>query len=97
MRDGKDLKNYWMKKCCNNFKKPTGSHGEQNDILKCIQIEYDIQDANNMAILGASSVEDDRYYVDNNSSAQDGPSADEPEDDNNIFMPIQDDNDANEA
>ena len=79
------------KECCNNFKIPTGIHGEQNDIIvKCIQIERDIQDANNAAILGVSSAEDDRYYLDDNSSAQDAPSNAEPEDDDIIFMPIQD-------
>ena len=59
VRDGKDLKDYWVKKCCNNFKKPTGAHGGPEDVIaQCCAIEREIQAANAAGILGASSAEE---------------------------------------
>jgi hypothetical protein len=63
-RDIKDLKEHWVRKLCNNFKKPTGRTGENGDrINRCIEIERAIQVQNEASIMGASSGEreDDGY------------------------------------
>ena len=58
LRDHEALRENWVKKLCNNFKKPTGRTGENGDrIARCIEIERRIQEAANAAILGVSSAE----------------------------------------
>ena len=58
LRDHDALRENWVKKLCNNFKKPTGRTGENGDrIARCIEIERRIQAAANAAILGVSSAE----------------------------------------
>ena len=53
LRDHEALRENWVKKLCNNFKKPTGRTGENGDrIARCIEIERRIQEAANAAILG---------------------------------------------
>ena len=59
LRDVKDLKDHWVKKLCNNFKKPTGRTGDAGDrINRCIVIEREIQAQTEAGVLGASSGED---------------------------------------
>ena len=51
LRDHEALRENWVKKLCNNFKKPTGRTGENGDrIAHCIEIERRIQEAANAAI-----------------------------------------------
>ena len=66
VRDAEALRDNWVKKLCNNFKKPTGRTGENGDrIARCIAIERRIQDAANAAILGVSSAESDHDNEEN--------------------------------
>jgi hypothetical protein len=54
-RDVKDLKLHWIKKLCNNYKKPTGKTGEPgNCINKCIEIANASDAKNKAGLLGAS-------------------------------------------
>ena len=40
LRDHADIKKHWIKKLCNEMKKPTGATGENNDrIARCIAIK----------------------------------------------------------
>ena len=60
LRDHGDIKKHWIKKLCNDMKKPTGSTGEDNDrIARCIGIEKKIMDKTSSGILGLSSGDDD--------------------------------------
>ncbi len=48
----------WVRKLCNNFKKPTGKPGDNlGQIFCCLEIEHRIQRKANAAILGAISGE----------------------------------------
>jgi len=49
-----DLHNNWVRKLCNNFKKPTGATGGS----RCIEIDCRIHCKTSPGILGASSAED---------------------------------------
>jgi hypothetical protein len=64
MRDilcrGEDICDNWVRKLCNNFKKPTGWPGNNSDqIFCCLKIEHQIQCKAIAAILGATSGESD--------------------------------------
>ncbi len=51
LRDHGDVKKHWIKKLCNDMKKPTGSTGEDNDrIARCIGIEKKIMDKTSSGI-----------------------------------------------
>ncbi len=41
LRDHDDMKQYWIEKCCNKFKKPTGTPGDpkRDMILRCPRIQ----------------------------------------------------------
>jgi hypothetical protein len=53
---GEDICDNWVRKLCNNFKKPTGKPGNLTDrIYCCLAIERWIQRRASAAILGASS------------------------------------------
>jgi hypothetical protein len=55
-RDPKDLKDHWVRKLCNNFKKPTGKTGEPGDrIHRCQEIDRMINSNNEARVMGASS------------------------------------------
>ncbi len=55
---GDDIRDNWVRKLCNNFKKPTGKPGDLTDrIYCCLAIERRIQRRVSAAILGASSGE----------------------------------------
>ena len=69
LRDHADIKKHWIKKLCNEMKKPTGATGENNDrIARCIAIEKKILDKTSSGILGLSSGDED-------SSSNDGGGA----------------------
>jgi hypothetical protein len=58
LRRGEDICDNWVRKLCNNFKKPTGKPGNLIDrIYCCLAIEHWIQYRASVAILGASSGE----------------------------------------
>jgi hypothetical protein len=60
LRRGEDIRDNWVRKLCNNFKKPTGRPGNNLDqIYHCLEIERQIQRKANAAILGATSGESD--------------------------------------
>jgi hypothetical protein len=45
VHSGDDVRKHWLRKLCNNMKKPTGRTGENEDrIHKCIEIERRIFD-----------------------------------------------------
>jgi hypothetical protein len=55
---GEDIRDDWVRKLCNNFKKPTGRPGDNLDqIFRCLKIERQIQHTANAAILGVTSGE----------------------------------------
>ena len=58
-----DLKRNWVRKLCNNMKKPTGRSGAgSNDRTnRCIEIQQKILDKTASGILGASSDDDNRF------------------------------------
>ena len=75
LRTEEDLRNNWVRKLCNNFKKPTGSTGDISDrIHRCIEIERRIQRQSNSGILGASSAEDSEDSDHLQDEASGGPS-----------------------
>ena len=63
LRSEDDLKRNWVRKLCNNMKKPTGRSGDgQTDrINRCIEIQRKILDKSASGILGASSDDDNRF------------------------------------
>ena len=60
LRTEKELRDNWVKKLCNNFKKPTGMTGEMGDrVLRCIAIERRIMGMTDSVFLGVES--DDEF------------------------------------
>ncbi len=58
LRRGEGICDNWVRKLCNNIKKPTGKPGNNSDqIFRCLKIERHIQRKANAAILGATSGE----------------------------------------
>ena len=54
--DAAVIRDHWVKKLCNNFKKPTGMTGEAGDrVCRCIEIEWSIQRKASAGILGIDS------------------------------------------
>jgi hypothetical protein len=59
-RDPKDLKEHWIWKLCNNYKKPTGKTGEPGDrIHRCQEIDRLINLDNEARVMGATSGEEE--------------------------------------
>ncbi len=57
---GENIRDNWVRKLCNNFKRPTGRPGELHDrIYCCMEIERRIKSKANAAILGVSSAKSD--------------------------------------
>jgi hypothetical protein len=57
---GENICDNWVRKLCNNFKKPTGRpHNNLDRIFCCLKIERQIQRKGNAAILGATSDDSD--------------------------------------
>ena len=63
LRSEDDLKRNWVRKLCNNMKKPTGRSGaDPNDRTnRCIEVQRKILDKTASGILGASSDDDNRF------------------------------------
>ncbi|KAL3802053.1 hypothetical protein HJC23_010809 [Cyclotella cryptica] len=71
LRSEDDLKRNWVRKLCNNMKKPTGrSGGNATDrIHRCLEIQRRILDKTSSGILGASSDDDNRFDPSSSSSS----------------------------
>jgi hypothetical protein len=64
LRSEDDLKRNWVRKLCNNMKKPTGGSGADSTkdrTNRCIEIQRKILDKTASGILGASSDDDNRF------------------------------------
>jgi len=61
LRDYEDVKRHWVDKCCNKFKKPTGSPGDpkRDMILRCQRIHQRILKKSASSIMGADSEGDE--------------------------------------
>ena len=60
LRTEKELRDNWVKKLCNNFRKPTGMTGEMGDrVLRCIAIERRIMAMTDSVVLGGESDDDE--------------------------------------
>jgi hypothetical protein len=61
LRDHDDVKRHWTDKCCNKFKKPTGSPGDpkRDMILRCQRIQQRILKKSASSIMGADSEGDE--------------------------------------
>ena len=81
LRSEDDLKRNWVRKLCNNMKKPTGRSGDgQTDrINRCIEIQRMILDKTSSGILGASSEDDNRLPPSSSSSVSSSSSSDDEE------------------
>jgi hypothetical protein len=64
--DHDDVKQYWIEKCCNKFKKPTGNPGDpkMDMILRCQQIQERIHNKSASVIMGVESEGDDGLSLD---------------------------------
>jgi hypothetical protein len=61
VRSGEDIRRHWLRKLCNNMKKPTGRTGETaaDRIHECIAIERRIMDKTYSGMLGLSDRDDE--------------------------------------
>ncbi len=57
LRAEDDIKKNWVKKLCNNFKKPTGRTGQdiEDQVAHCVAIDWRIRNKSRAGILGTSS------------------------------------------
>jgi hypothetical protein len=57
VREYDDVKQHWIEKCCNKFKKPTGNPGDpkRDMILRCQRIQEQIHEKSSSLILGVDS------------------------------------------
>ena len=64
LRSEDDLKHNWIRKLCNNMKKPTGRSGaDTNDHTNCcIEIQRKILDKSASGIISAPSDDDNRLF-----------------------------------
>jgi hypothetical protein len=78
LRDHDDVKRHWTDKCCNKFKKPTGSPGDpkRDMILRCQQIHQRILKKLASSIMGADLEGDDGLEL-----SEDSEDSEEGEDD----------------
>jgi hypothetical protein len=83
-----DLKRNWLRKLCNNYKKPTGATGGIEDrVNRCIEIDRRIQRSTNSGLLGASSGEDDAgAFLNSDSSSSEESSVQEESQDPDDFV-----------
>jgi hypothetical protein len=79
LRDHDDVKRHWTDKCCNEFKKPTGSPGDpkRDMILSCQRIHQRILKKSASSIMGADSEGDEGLEL-----SEDTEDSEEGEDDN---------------
>jgi hypothetical protein len=71
--DPDNIKRYWIEKCCNKFKKPTGdpSDTKRDMILRCQRIQQRIHSKSASIILGVESGGDDGLSVDGSEEESD--------------------------
>jgi hypothetical protein len=96
LRTEKDLKRNWLRKLCNNYKKPTGATGGIEDrVNRCIEIDRRIQRSTDSGLLGASSGEDNAgdYLSDSSSSSVEEASLQDDDQDQYDFMAEEGDED----
>jgi hypothetical protein len=57
LQDHDDVKQYWIEKCCNKFKEPTGTPGDpkRDMILRCQRIQEQIHNKTALVIMGVQS------------------------------------------
>jgi hypothetical protein len=69
LRDSYDMKQHWIEKCCNKFKKLTGVPGDpkRDRILKCQWIQQRIHAKTSSSIMGVESGGDDGLVMDGSS------------------------------
>ena len=74
LRSEDDLKKNWVRKLCNNMKKPTGRMGAdaKDQINQCIAIERRSLDKSSSGILGESSEDEMNPSSSSSSSSEDG-------------------------
>jgi hypothetical protein len=67
LRDHDDIMRHWVDKCCNKFKKPTGTPGDpkRDMILRCQQIHEWILKKSVSCIMGADLEGDEGLEVSN--------------------------------
>jgi hypothetical protein len=72
LRDHEDVKRHWVEKCCNKYKKPTGTPGDpkRDMILRCQRIHQKILNRNAAAVMGADSGGDDGLDVSSESDEE---------------------------
>jgi hypothetical protein len=73
LRDHDDVKRYWIEKCCNKFKKPTGTPGDpkRDMILRCQRIQERIHNKSASAIMGVELEGDDGLSLDSEEEDED--------------------------
>jgi len=73
LRDHDDVKRYWIEKCCNKFKKPTGTPGDpkRDMILRCQRIQERIHNKSASTIMGVESEGDDGLSLDSDEEDED--------------------------
>jgi hypothetical protein len=80
LRDHDDVKRHWKGKCCNKFKKPTGTPGDpkRDMILRCQRIHQRILKKSASSIMGADSEGDEGLSLSEDSEdSEEGKDADE--------------------
>jgi hypothetical protein len=72
LHDHEDVKQHWVEKCCNKYKKPTGNPGDpkRDMILRCQRIHQKILERNAAAVMGADSGGDDGLDVSSESEEE---------------------------
>jgi len=65
LQDHEDVKQHWIKKCCNKFKKPTGNPGDpkRDMILRCQWIQERFHNKLASVIMGVESSGDDSLSI----------------------------------
>jgi hypothetical protein len=73
LQDHDDVKQYWIEKCCNKFKKLTGNPGDpkRDMILRCQRIQERIHNKSASAIMGVDSEGDDGLSLDSEEEDED--------------------------
>jgi hypothetical protein len=81
VREYDDVKQHWIEKCCNKFKKPTGNPGDpKSDMIpRCQRIQERIHEKSSSLIMGVDSGGDTGLDVSTDASDDDKESEEENE------------------
>jgi hypothetical protein len=73
LRDHDDMKQYWIEKCCNKFKKLTGTPGDpkRDMILRCQWIQEQIHNKSALVIMAVQSDGDEGLSLDSDDKDSD--------------------------